>query len=40
MELPGRTPRIPRILEAVQFARKMGYKKLGMAFCAVCAKPG
>lgn len=26
-------PRIPRVLETVQFARKMGYKKIGLAFC-------
>jgi uncharacterized metal-binding protein len=35
MQLPeGRTPRIPRVLETVQFAVKMGYKKLGLAFCS------
>ena len=35
MNLPeGRTPRYPRIEEIVQFAKKMGYKKLGVAFCA------
>ncbi len=34
MELPeGRTPRNPRIEEVVQFARKMGYHRLGVAFC-------
>jgi uncharacterized metal-binding protein len=35
LQLPeGRTPRIPRVLETVQFARKMGYKKIGLAFCS------
>ena len=34
MNLPeGRTPRNPRVEEVVQFAKKMGYKKLGIAFC-------
>jgi uncharacterized metal-binding protein len=34
MRLPeGRTPRYPRVEEVVQFAKKMGYKKLGVAFC-------
>jgi len=34
MNLPeGSTPRNPRIEEVVQFAKKMGYKKLGVAFC-------
>jgi uncharacterized metal-binding protein len=34
LQLPeGRTPRIPRVLETVQFAHKMGYKKIGLAFC-------
>ena len=34
MHLPeGLTTRIPRVEEIVQFARKMGYKKLGVAFC-------
>jgi uncharacterized metal-binding protein len=34
MNLPeGRTPRYPRVEEVAQFARKMGYKKLGVAFC-------
>lgn len=34
MQLPeGQTTRNPRILETVQFARKMGYRKLGLAFC-------
>ena len=34
MDLPeGRTPRNPRVEEVAQFAKKMGYKKLGIAFC-------
>jgi uncharacterized metal-binding protein len=34
LNLPeGRTPRHPRVEETVQFAKKMGYKKLGVAFC-------
>ena len=34
MNLPeGRTPRNPRVEETAQFAKKMGYKKLGIAFC-------
>ena len=34
MQLPeGLTPRNPRVEEIAQFANKMGYKKLGMAFC-------
>jgi len=34
LNLPeGRTPRNPRVEEVAQFARKMGYKKLGIAFC-------
>ena len=34
MNLPeGRTTRNPRVEEVAQFARKMGYKKLGIAFC-------
>jgi uncharacterized metal-binding protein len=34
LRLPeGRTPRYPRVEEVVQFAKKMGYKKLGVAFC-------
>ena len=34
MRLPeGRTPRNPRVEEIAQFAKKMGYKKLGIAFC-------
>jgi len=35
MRLPeGLTPRNPRVEETVQFAKKMGYKRLGVAFCA------
>jgi uncharacterized metal-binding protein len=34
LQLPeGMTPRNPRVEEVVQFARKMGYRKLGVAFC-------
>jgi len=34
MNLPeGRTPRNPRVEEVAQFSKKMGYKKLGIAFC-------
>ncbi len=34
IDLPeGRTPRHPRIEEVIQFAKKMGYRKLGVAFC-------
>ena len=34
MNLPaGRTPINPRVEEVAQFAKKMGYKKLGIAFC-------
>ncbi len=34
MNLPeGMTPRNPRVEEVAQFAKKMGYKKLGIAFC-------
>jgi len=34
IDLPeGRTPRNPRVEEVAQFAKKMGYKKLGIAFC-------
>ncbi len=34
MNLPeGLTTRYPRVEEIVQFARKMGYQKLGIAFC-------
>ncbi len=34
MSLPeGMTPRNPRVEEVAQFAKKMGYKKLGIAFC-------
>ena len=29
----GRRTKNPRIVELVQFAHKMGYKKLGLAFC-------
>jgi uncharacterized metal-binding protein len=29
----GLTPRNPRVEEVAQFAKKMGYKKLGIAFC-------
>ena len=31
--LEGRTPRHPRVEEIAQFAKKMGYKKLGIASC-------
>jgi len=35
MNLPeGRTTRNPRVEEIAQFAKKMGYKKLGIAFCS------
>jgi uncharacterized metal-binding protein len=30
----GRRTKNPRILELIQFGHKMGYKKLGLAFCA------
>jgi uncharacterized metal-binding protein len=34
MPLPeGMTPRNPRVEEIAQFAKKMGFKKLGIAFC-------
>ncbi len=34
MNMPeGLTTRYPRVEEVAQFARKMGYKKLGVAFC-------
>jgi len=34
MNLPsGRTPINPRVEEVAQFAKKMGYRKLGIAFC-------
>ena len=34
MRLPeGLTTRYPRVEEIVQFAKKMGYRKLGVAFC-------
>jgi len=34
-QLPGgfKKPKNPRILELIQFAKKCGYKKLGLAFC-------
>ncbi len=39
MHLPeGVTPRNPRVEEIAQFASKMGYRKLGVAFCAGLAK--
>lgn len=35
LQLPeGMTPRNPRVEETAQFAKKMGYRKLGIAFCA------
>lgn len=35
MNLPeGLTTRNPRVEEVVQFTKKMGYKKLGIAFCS------
>lgn len=35
LQLPeGMTPRNPRVEEVVQFARKMSYHRLGVAFCA------
>jgi len=35
MNMPeGLTTRYPRVEEVAQFARKMGYKKLGVAFCS------
>jgi uncharacterized metal-binding protein len=34
MNMPeGNVTRIPRVEEVVQFSKKMGYKKLGVAFC-------
>jgi uncharacterized metal-binding protein len=36
----GRRTRNPRIVELIQFARKCGYKKLGLAFCGGLAKEG
>jgi uncharacterized metal-binding protein len=30
----GRRTKNPRILELIEFSKKMGYKKLGLAFCA------
>ena len=39
MQLPeGMTPRNPRVEEIAQFANKMGYKRLGIAFCGGLAK--
>jgi len=29
----GKTPHNPRVEEVIQFAKKMGYQKLGIAFC-------
>jgi uncharacterized metal-binding protein len=35
LQLPeGVTPRNPRVEEVAQFAKKMGYRRLGVAFCA------
>jgi len=35
LQLPeGTTPRNPRVEETAQFAKKMGYRRLGIAFCA------
>jgi len=35
MDLPeGKTPRNPRVEEVAQFALKMGYRRIGIAFCA------
>lgn len=35
MNLPeGKTPRNPRVEEVAQFAQKMGYRRIGIAFCA------
>ena len=35
LQLPeGMTPRNPRVEEVAQFAKKMGYHRLGIAFCA------
>jgi len=36
----GRRTKNPRILELIQFARKCGYKRLGLAFCGGLAKEG
>lgn len=36
----GIRTRNPRMLELIQFAHKMGYKKLGLAFCAGLANEG
>jgi uncharacterized metal-binding protein len=39
MQLPeGITPRNPRVEEIAQFAKKMDYRKLGIAFCGGLAK--
>lgn len=41
MHLPeGLTTRIPRVEEVIQFARKMGYRKLGVAFCVGLREEG
>jgi len=34
----GRIPFNPRIEEIIQFARKMGYRKIGLAFCGALRK--
>ncbi len=34
----GRRTKNPRILELIQFSQKMGYRKLGIAFCTGLAK--
>jgi uncharacterized metal-binding protein len=34
----GRRTRNPRIVELIQFSHKMGYKKLGLAFCTGLSK--
>ncbi len=34
----GRIPRNPRVEEVVQLAKKLGYKKLGIAFCGALRK--
>jgi uncharacterized metal-binding protein len=40
-QLPeGRRTKNPRIVELIQFARKCGYKKLGLAFCGGLLKEG
>jgi uncharacterized metal-binding protein len=40
LELPegGVIPRNPRVEETAQFAKKMGYKKLGIVFCSALRK--